>query len=91
MKTMSALESQGENIERWEEVVDGINQVKSLHDKNFLNNVNRQGILKVLSLKWACKPEANFLFAQREKPSLVHDLGIVDNGIGLSTILPFRD
>jgi hypothetical protein len=29
MKTMSALEGQGENIDRWEEVVDGINQVNS--------------------------------------------------------------
>ena len=27
MKTMSALENQGESIDRWEEVVDGINQV----------------------------------------------------------------
>jgi len=27
MKTMSALENQGETIDRWEEVVDGINQV----------------------------------------------------------------
>jgi hypothetical protein len=35
MKTMSALESQGENIERWEEVVDGINQVKSSHEHIF--------------------------------------------------------
>jgi hypothetical protein len=35
MKTMSALESQGENIERWEEVVDGINQVRSPHHNIF--------------------------------------------------------
>jgi hypothetical protein len=35
MKTMSALESQGENIERWEEVVDGINQVRSPHEHIF--------------------------------------------------------
>ena len=28
MKTMSALENQGESIDRWEEVVDGINQVE---------------------------------------------------------------
>ena len=27
MKTMSALENQGESIDRWEEVVDGINKV----------------------------------------------------------------
>ena len=27
MATMSALENQGESIERWEEVVDGINEV----------------------------------------------------------------
>jgi hypothetical protein len=39
MKTMSALESQGENIERWEEVVDGINQVRSLQ-KHFFTAPN---------------------------------------------------
>ncbi len=42
MKTMSALESQGENIERWEEVVDGINQVRSPHEHIFIAQNNRK-------------------------------------------------
>jgi hypothetical protein len=41
MKTMSALESQGENIERWEEVVDGINQVRSPYDHIFIAQKSR--------------------------------------------------
>ncbi len=67
MKTMSALESQGENIERWEEVVDGINQVKRLHDNIFLKNVKRQGILKVFSLTGACKTIHSILNFKRTK------------------------
>ncbi len=72
MKTMSALESQGENIERWEEVVDGINQVRSPHENIFVKNVKRQGILKVLvsyvSLYTICKPINSFLNVKRTTP-----------------------
>ena len=44
MKTMSALENQGETIDRWEEVVDGINQVIIIFMSGACSgNVQRRG------------------------------------------------
>jgi hypothetical protein len=63
MKTMSALESQGENIERWEEVVDGINQVKRLHDNIFFKECEKAGNFE--SVKCLLREPVNHLYTNQ--------------------------